>query len=148
MRSFLLIACLILPVSFSSGCGALKLIAKGTKGTVAVSLKVLTFPLSTSNKGKGVYVGYASWYGDEFHGRRTANGEIYNQFRYTAAHRSLPYNTLVEVTNLKTRRAVIVRINDRGPFIRGRIIDLSYAAARKIGMIEDGVQRVRLKVLR
>ncbi len=148
MRSFLLIVCLILLVSFSSGCGALKLIAKGTTGIVAVSLKVLTFPLSTSNKGKGVYVGYASWYGDQFHGRRTANGEIYNQFRYTAAHRSLPFNTLVEVTNLKTRKAVVVRINDRGPFVRGRIIDLSYAAARKIGMVEDGVQRVRLKVLR
>jgi rare lipoprotein A len=148
MRSFIFITCLILLVSFSSGCSALKLVAKGTAGTVAVSLKVLTFPLTPSKRANGIYVGYASWYGDYFHGRRTANGEIYNQFRYTAAHRSLPFNTLVEVTNLKTRRNVIVRINDRGPFIRGRIIDLSFAAAKKIGMVEDGVQKVRLKILR
>src|SRR6266571_2294638 len=78
----------------------------------------------------GVQVGVASWYGPGFHGNRTANGEIYDQYELTAAHPSLPLGTRVMVTNLENGRAVQVRINDRGPFVGGRAIDLSYAAAR------------------
>ena len=77
----------------------------------------------------GVQLGVASWYGPGFHGNRTANGEIYDQYELTAAHRTLPLGTRVMVTNLSNGRAVEVRINDRGPFVGGRAIDLSYAAA-------------------
>ena len=84
----------------------------------------------------------ASWYGPGFHGRRTASGEIFNTGAYTAAHRSLPFGTKVRVVNVTTGRSVIVRINDRGSFIRGRIIDLSKAAAQAIGM--TGTARVAL----
>src|SRR5262249_1510561 len=95
----------------------------------------------------GVQVGIASWYGPGFHGNRTANGEIYDQFELTAAHPSLPLGTRAMVTNLTNGRAVEVRINDRGPFVDGRAIDLSYAAARTIGMIGPGTSRVRIDVL-
>ncbi len=91
--------------------------------------------------------GIASWYGPGFHGRRSANGEIYNQNALTAAHRSLPFGTQVQVTNLNNNRSVVVRINDRGPFIRGRVIDLSAAAARTIGITQTGVAPVRIDVL-
>src|SRR5437773_7085951 len=90
----------------------------------------------------GVQVGVASWYGPGFHGNRTANGEIYDQYELTAAHRSLPHGTRVMVTNLMNGRAVEVRINDRGPFVGGRVIDLSYAAARAIDMVGPGTARV------
>src|SRR5437870_3866734 len=95
----------------------------------------------------GVQLGVASWYGPGFHGNRTANGEIYDQYELTAAHPSLPLGTRAMVTNITNGRAVEVRINDRGPFVDGRAIDLSYAAARTIGMIGPGTGRVRIDVL-
>src|SRR6185503_13653217 len=95
----------------------------------------------------GVQVGVASWYGPGFHGRRTASGEIYDQDGLTAAHQSLPFGTRVRVTNLDNGRAVDVRITDRGPFVGGRVIDLSRAAARVIGLIGPGVGPVRVEVL-
>ena len=93
------------------------------------------------------YQGVASWYGPGFHGRTTANGERYNQNALTAAHRSLPFGTKIKVTNMKNGRSVIVRINDRGPYIGGRIVDLSAAAAQVIGMKSSGVAPVKLQVL-
>ena len=95
----------------------------------------------------GVQIGIASWYGPGFHGNRTANGEIYDQFELTAAHPSLPLGTRAMVTNLANGRAVEVRINDRGPFVDGRAIDLSYAAARTIGLVGPGTGRVRIELL-
>jgi rare lipoprotein A len=86
--------------------------------------------------------GEASWYGPGFHGRRTANGEVFNSQALTAAHRTLPFGTKVRVVNEKTGRSVVVRINDRGPFAKGRVIDLAHAAARQIGM--SGTARVAL----
>ncbi|WP_243454778.1 septal ring lytic transglycosylase RlpA family protein [Meiothermus sp. CFH 77666] len=97
---------------------------------------------------QAIQQGWASWYGPRFHGRRTANGERFNKFRLTAAHRTLPFNTRVRVTNLHNGRSVVVRINDRGPYIRGRIIDLSYAAARQLGMHRQGVIQVKVEILR
>jgi len=91
--------------------------------------------------------GVASWYGPGFHGNRTSSGEIYDQFDLTAAHRTLPLGTRVAVTHLSTGRTVEVRINDRGPFVDDRIIDLSYAAARQLGLVGPGTGRVRLEVL-
>jgi len=90
--------------------------------------------------------GYASWYGPGFHGRRAANGEVYDQNALTAAHRTLPFGTLVEVTRRDTGHRVVVRITDRGPFVRGRIIDLSHEAARRLHSIGPGVVPVRLRI--
>ncbi len=91
--------------------------------------------------------GIASWYGKKFHGRRTANGEIYNMYKRTAAHKTLPFGTYVLVKNLKNHKKTIVRINDRGPFVKNRIIDLSYRAAKEIGLIGPGTAPVELTVL-
>src|SRR3954468_17165877 len=91
--------------------------------------------------------GLASWYGPGFYGRRTASGVIYTGTALTAAHRSLPFGTLVRVTNLANGRTVVVVIDDRGPFVHGRVIDLSMAAARRLGMIQNGVVQVRLEVV-
>jgi rare lipoprotein A (peptidoglycan hydrolase) len=92
-------------------------------------------------------VGAASWYGDPFHGQLTANGEIYNMFEMTAAHPSLPFGTSLRVTNVRSGRSVVVRINDRGPFIGGRILDLSYAAAKQLRLVWPGQAQVRLDLI-
>lgn len=91
--------------------------------------------------------GNASWYGNPFHGRRASNGEIYDMYKLTAAHRTLPFETMVRVTNLNNGKSTTVRITDRGPFVNDRIIDLSMAAAREIESIGPGVVPVRLEVL-
>ncbi|MCP4747660.1 MAG: septal ring lytic transglycosylase RlpA family protein [Desulfobacteraceae bacterium] len=91
--------------------------------------------------------GIASWYGKKFHGRKTANGEVYNMYAMTAAHKTLPLGTFVEVKNLDNGSSVNVRINDRGPFVRGRIIDLSYAAAKRISIVGSGTAKVKIKAL-
>lgn len=86
--------------------------------------------------------GIASWYGEDFHGRKTANGEVYDMYAMTAAHRTLPFNTRVRVTNLDNGQKTEVRINDRGPFVPGRIIDLSRSGAKQLGMLGPGTARV------
>jgi rare lipoprotein A len=93
------------------------------------------------------HVGLASWYGPGFHGRRTASGKRFDMAALTAAHRSLPFGSRVRVTNLTNGRSVIVRINDRGPYVKPRIIDLSRAAARELDFLEDGITRVRIDLL-
>lgn len=94
-----------------------------------------------------VETGHASWYGHPFHGRTTSNGETYNMHALTAAHKTLPFDTHVSVENPANGKSTVVRINDRGPFVKGRIIDLSYAAASKIGLVEPGVATVRVTAL-
>lgn len=91
--------------------------------------------------------GIASWYGNKFHGHLTSNGETYNMFAMTAAHKTLPLPSYVKVTNLDNQKTAIVRVNDRGPFHRDRIIDLSYSAASKLGMLQQGTARVQLELL-
>ena len=91
--------------------------------------------------------GNASWYGRGFQHRRTTSGERYNMYAMTAAHRTLPLNTRVQVTNLKNGRTVVVRINDRGPFVRHRVIDLSYAAAKQLQMVGRGVAPVSIHIV-
>jgi rare lipoprotein A len=93
------------------------------------------------------WVGFASYYGAEFQGRRTASGQRFDQDELTAAHRTLPFGTRVRVTNLKNSRSVVVTINDRGPFRRGRILDVSRRAASELGFLRAGVARVKLRVL-
>ena len=92
--------------------------------------------------------GWASWYGPGFHGNLTANGEIYDQYGLTAAHRTLPFGTRVRVTNMDNGRVIVLRINDRGPYVRNRVIDLSKAAAQHLGLMQSGVAPVRVEILR
>lgn len=92
--------------------------------------------------------GYASWYGPKFHGRRTASGTKFNMYDYIAAHRTLPFGTILLVKNLKNGKTVKVKVLDRGPFVRGRHLDLSYGAAKKLGMFKDGVIPFVAKVIR
>ena len=94
-----------------------------------------------------VEAGLASWYGKKHQGKRTASGEVFDQKKFTAAHRSLPWGSIVKLTNLANGKSVEVRINDRGPFGKGRIIDVSRAAASVLGMVESGVARVQLELL-
>ena len=122
--------------------------------TSLLALSMLTLPACmTVPKGLGGYdAGYvergiASWYGGYFHGRPTASGAIYDQFKMTAAHRRLPLGSVARVTNAENGREVEVVINDRGPFIRGRIIDLSYAAAERLGSVERGTVPVLIEVV-
>lgn len=104
----------------------------------------IIYPISTPSP---AVTGIASWYGQDFHGNRTANGEVYDMNGLTAAHRVLPMGTRVKVTNLLNNKSVLVRINDRGPAIRGRLIDVSKAAARSIGMVGLGLAPVRLEIV-
>ncbi|UCE42804.1 MAG: septal ring lytic transglycosylase RlpA family protein [Candidatus Aminicenantes bacterium] len=94
-----------------------------------------------------IQTGVASWYGPNFHGKTTSNKEVYDMHDLTAAHKSLPFGTYVVVTNLNNGKSVTVRINDRGPFVKGRIIDLSYAAAKAVDMIGSGTAPVKLEIL-
>jgi rare lipoprotein A len=159
---FIIIAILI----FTSGCTAIKkntapknienkishkIIPKleqyakyGNPKTYKVfGIKYKTFDthIGYSEKGK------ASWYGKKFHGRLTSTREVYNMYKISAAHKSLPIPCYVKVTNLDNNKSLIVRVNDRGPFKKGRIIDLSYAAAKKLGFIEQGTANVHVQAI-
>lgn len=130
MRVLEALFCVVL---FSGGCGS-------HAGSVA--------PPRSSLVGR-VFTGKAVYYSSSYNGRKTASGEIYNETKMTAAHRTLPFGTIVRVTNLANGKSVVVRINDRGPFGRKeRIIDLSLAAARKLEMVKAGVVNVRIEVIR
>ena len=94
-----------------------------------------------------IQTGKASWYGRKFHGRKTSNGETYNMYAMTAAHKTLPMNTWVSVHNMENNKKIVVRVNDRGPFVYGRIIDLSYTGAKRLGIVGPGTARVRVTAL-
>jgi len=139
MKSPALLVCLSLLLA---GCASPRPAAEG---------KAVSSPASataSAGRWRASQTGIASWYGGRWHGRKTASGERYNQNSMTAAHKKLPFNTRVRVTNLGTGKSCIVRINNRGPHVRGRIIDLSVAAARKIGSYSGGLSRVKLEVER
>lgn len=103
--------------------------------------------IGDADRPRAIFEGLASWYGERFHGRLTANGEIFDQHALTAAHPTLPMPSLARVTRLDTGASILVRVNDRGPFVDGRIIDLSYGAARQLGFVEEGVAEVRIEAL-
>jgi peptidoglycan lytic transglycosylase len=105
-------------------------------------------PKIAEPKAKPYQIGQASWYGGLFQGRQTASGEDYNMYDFTAAHRELPLGTYVKVTNLSNKRSVVVRVNDRGPVTPGRVIDLSYRAARALEMHQNGLQRVQIDIVK
>ncbi len=114
------------------------------KMMLIVLICYLTFPI-TSFGNQNTQYGIASWYGGKFHGRKTASGEQYDMYKFTAAHKNLPFGTFVSVTNLGNGKSVVVKINDRGPFVKGRIIDLSYVAAKKIDL--HGIAKVKVEVI-
>lgn len=130
---------ILIPVSllaiflFATSCGVIK--------------RTTPEPVGEGN-GAVIGSGIASWYGPNFHGKLTANGERYNMNDYTAAHKTLPFNTMVQVDNVENGKSVVVRINDRGPYVNNRIIDLSRKAAQRIDMIGSGTASVRLQVVR
>ena len=141
---YALIALSILILTFT---GCQKNYPNGTPATMkAYCIRGKTYYptyVSIGKKSRGI----ASWYGTRFHGRRTSSGERYNMYASTAAHKTWPMHTMVKVTNLRNHKSVIVRINDRGPFVRGRVIDCSYSAGKAIGIDRRGTARVKLEVV-
>lgn len=93
------------------------------------------------------FIGISSYYGEDFHGKLTANGEVFDMYGLTAAHKTLPLNTIVRVTNLENNKSLILRINDRGPYVKGRILDCSYGAALKLGFVGKGTAKVKVEVI-
>lgn len=131
----------IYAVAALTGAALIAAAGCGRRATVQIPAPAKPAPVGWTQ------TGVASWYGAPYDGRRASSGEIYDMRQLTAAHRTLPFDTFVEVTNLQNGKHVTVRINDRGPFVDGRIIDLSFAAADRIGMLRAGTVRVRLKVI-
>jgi rare lipoprotein A len=130
---------------------------RGGSAAVPAVVMALAALLAASPTGQGpqfpdtvpewVQQGRVSWYGPGFHGRRTANGEVFDTHELTMAHRSLPMGTSVRVTNLENGRSVVLRVNDRGPYVRGRVADLSHAAAERLGFVDEGVVPARIELL-
>ena len=138
--------CVFLCISLTSSANVFA--GKGRLATTQRPYKINNhtyYPLPSADG--YVESGIASWYGSDFHGRTTSNGEIYDMHKITAAHKLLPMQTMLLVQNLENGKQAIVRVNDRGPFIQGRIIDLSYGSARKIGLIHSGIARVKITAL-
>tara|TARA_A100001037_G_scaffold137068_2_gene124042 strand:- start:3625 stop:4101 length:477 start_codon:yes stop_codon:yes gene_type:complete len=106
-----------------------------------------TSKISKNFKNKKILIGESSYYADDFHGKITANGETYDMYGLTAAHKTLPLNTIIKVTNLSNKKTAILRVNDRGPYAKGRILDCSYGAAIKLGFLDQGVTRVKIEVI-
>jgi rare lipoprotein A len=117
-----------------------------TKAIPVAAVKTPKTQKSVKAEPKPFQVGSASWYGKQFHGRTTASGEDFDMFEFTAAHKTLPLGTFVKVTNLKNGKWIVVRVNDRGPYVGDRIMDLSYSAARMLNF-RDGVERVRIDLI-
>jgi len=107
-------------------------------------------PLATKGKHAKVLYGVSSYYGEDFHGKLTANGEVYDMYGMygvTAAHKTLPLNTVARVTNMENDKSIILRINDRGPYVAGRILDCSYGAAKKLGFVIQGTTKVKIEII-
>ena len=140
-----LFACVLLLVLLGTACGRRRTVARAPSSGRQPSASGGARTGETVRPGY-TETGYASWYGDPYHGRRAANGEVYDKNKLTAAHLTLPFGAWTKVTNLENNQSVTVRITDRGPFVKGRIIDLSLAAARQIQMLGPGTALVRVEV--
>ena len=141
LQALLLLCCSLL---FIDSALAAKQKTPGTQRPYIINNRTY-YPLPSADG--YVESGIASWYGRDFHGRSTSNGETYNMHNITAAHKLLPMNTMLLVQNQENGKKVVVRVNDRGPFIQGRIIDLSYGAAQKLGLVHSGTARVTITAL-
>ena len=130
------------------GCSSAPRYAQGrSHSTPAQSSKKIRNGSSKNVKHKKLMIGISSYYAEDFHGKLTANGEVYDMYGLTAAHKTLPLNTIVRVTNLDNEKSLILRINDRGPYVKGRILDCSYGAAKKLGFLANGTTQVRVEVI-
>ncbi len=123
----------------------LRIPEKGLRDFERPSMRRVRSSLTRENR---IITGWASFYGSDFHGKRTANGEIYNMYGLTAAHKTLPLGTRVRVINLSNKKTVEVKINDRGPYVKDRILDLSYGAALKLDMVSRGLDQVKIIILK
>jgi rare lipoprotein A len=129
------------------GCAVAGLIALSPKSEARFSSSLEPIRLVVVPQEKAE-IGVASWYGEEFQGNETASGEIYDLNGLTAAHPTLPFGTTVRVTNLKNNKEILLRVNDRGPYIGQRVIDVSLAAAKRLGFVYEGITQVRIEVVR
>ncbi len=136
---------LIFAIGLGSGCFSRPRYRSSPPGTDSEKTAVDAPVISTQD---AFQVGLASYYAHKFHGRPTASGEIYNMYGLSAAHRELPLGTVIHVTHLGNGRSVRVKVNDRGPFVEGRILDLSLGAARRLDMVEEGVARVKIRIIK
>ena len=114
----------------------------------SVSPRFRTEPIPIEGKVLSTEIGIASYYGKEFHGKKTASGEIFDMHKFSAAHKDYPLGTIIRVTNLNNGKSLVLKINDRGPFVKGRIIDLSYAAANELDFVLEGTTTVKIEVLK
>ena len=135
--------CVFLTFFVLEGCSTAKF---KTKGLEKKTYSYFNSKISIPKKGKVLWMNI-SYYGSKFNGKKTASGEKYNMFDFTCAHKTLPFGTLLKVTNPENNKSVIVRVNDRGPFVKGRDLDISYAAARKIGLIKYGFKKLKVEIL-
>ena len=119
-----------------------------TKNNITSSKKIIKKTKKKSfNTDRTIYKGISSYYGPKFHGKLTANGEVFDMYGVTAAHKEIPLNTVARVTNLENNKSLILRINDRGPYIDGRILDCSYGAAKKLDFLDQGTANVKIEVI-
>lgn len=140
-----------------SGCGGIKVVripipiptfGIGSQPKQAPEPKTAyTAPSEQRASTSNVIYGVSSWYGQKFHGRRSASGERYNMYALTAAHRTLPFDTKIRVTNLDNGKSCILRINDRGPFVNGRVLDVSYESAKQLDFVQQGLAQVKIEIL-
>jgi rare lipoprotein A len=128
------------------GCAVAGLIALSPKSEARLTASIAPLPLAVT--GEKPELGWASWYGEECAGNLTASGEVFDMMGLTAAHRTLPLGTTVQVTNLRNNKAVLLRVNDRGPSLEGRVVDVSRAAAQYLGFLNAGLTRVQVKVVK
>lgn len=143
----MVLGALLAGVLIVSGCGGKVRVRSSYEPSPGKPRPAPQSPAKQKPSSQKVQVGEASWYGRDFHGRRTASGEKYDMHALTAAHPSLPFGSIVRVRHVSNGKTVKVRINDRGPFKKGRIIDLSYAAANKIAMVQEGVAKVEVEIV-
>ena len=133
------------------GCSSSPRYKTGSTPSRSKSTKKIKNTSASSKNGKvkhrKVMTGVSSFYAEDFHGKLTANGEVYDMYGVTAAHKTLPLNTVCRVTNLANNKSLILRINDRGPYIKGRILDCSYGAAKKLDFIKEGTTNVKIEVI-
>ncbi len=149
MRHVRLVLLSALPglIAFTAGCARKKHVVRVPVQNVPPVSSPASVPPANAEPGEVIETGLASWYGHPYHGRQAADGEIYDMEKMTAAHRTLSFNTWLRVENVTNGKTVDVRITDRGPFVGGRVIDLSHAAARQIEMVGPGTAQVRLRLL-
>lgn len=148
MKSKILIYTIIISSTFFNCSNATRYYKSDFPGVNKTSKKVSKSGKENKSKGhRKIIKGISSFYAEDFHGKLTANGEVYDMYGLTAAHKTMPLNTICRVTNLENNKSLILRINDRGPYIKGRILDCSYGAAKKLDFINQGTTKVKIEVI-